>query len=190
MSQPPISSLDSNQLLIAEYNYIAQTAFQANEDRSRYLCFYLVSVGSLVAAILSAQSVALPALNWGFAVLFLTVAFAGLLTLLQLARLRLPWFSSMKAMNQIKEYYLIHATDLPHLAAAIAWRADDLPPILKIRSLSFLTALQVALLASINMGAALLWAGLALQRWWWFGAILSALAFCAIQLWLYRRMLL
>ena len=42
-------TLSPDEMLIAEYNYIAQTAFQANEDRSRVTSFYFVSVGSLVA---------------------------------------------------------------------------------------------------------------------------------------------
>ena len=46
--------LNPDEILKAEYNYIASTVFQANEDRSRVASFYLVSVGSLVAAILSA----------------------------------------------------------------------------------------------------------------------------------------
>ena len=47
--------LDSNEMLQQEFKYISQTAFQANEDRSRVTSFYFVSVGSLVAAIIGTQ---------------------------------------------------------------------------------------------------------------------------------------
>ena len=48
--------VEFNELLAAEYNYIAQTALQANEDRARFSVFYLIAVGSLVAAIFGALS--------------------------------------------------------------------------------------------------------------------------------------
>ncbi|MFN8460695.1 MAG: hypothetical protein U0X93_02825 [Anaerolineales bacterium] len=38
-----------------EYDYIAQTAAQANEDRARISSFYLIAVGSLIAAIFGTQ---------------------------------------------------------------------------------------------------------------------------------------
>ena len=47
--------LEPGEILLAEYGYIAQTAFQAGEDRARVTSFYLVSVGTLVAAFLSSQ---------------------------------------------------------------------------------------------------------------------------------------
>ena len=34
--------------MAAEFDYIAQTAIQANEDRARVSSFYMVAVGSLV----------------------------------------------------------------------------------------------------------------------------------------------
>ena len=43
--------LEPEEIIAAEYEYIAQTAFQAHEDRARVSTFYLVSVGSLFGAI-------------------------------------------------------------------------------------------------------------------------------------------
>jgi len=48
-------ALKPDDILTAEYEYIARTVFQANEDRSRVASFYFVSVGSIVAAILGTQ---------------------------------------------------------------------------------------------------------------------------------------
>jgi hypothetical protein len=47
--------VEFDELLAAEFNYIAQTAIQANEDRARVSSFYLIAVGSLVAAMFGAQ---------------------------------------------------------------------------------------------------------------------------------------
>jgi len=51
---PPIDEL-STEILAEEFEYIASTAGQANEDRARVASFYLVAVGSLVAALFSTQ---------------------------------------------------------------------------------------------------------------------------------------
>ena len=50
-SQP----IATDQFLTEEYEYIAQTAAQANEDRARVSSFYLIAVGSLIAAIFGTQ---------------------------------------------------------------------------------------------------------------------------------------
>ena len=54
-AKPGKLPVELDELLAAEYNYIAQTASQANEDRARVSSFYLVAVGSLVAGLLSTQ---------------------------------------------------------------------------------------------------------------------------------------
>ena len=45
----------SEELLETEFDYIARTAFQANEDRAHVSSFYLVAVGPMVAALFSTQ---------------------------------------------------------------------------------------------------------------------------------------
>ena len=47
--------VEFDELLAAEFDYIAQTAIQANEDRARVSSFYLIAVGSLVAALFGTQ---------------------------------------------------------------------------------------------------------------------------------------
>jgi hypothetical protein len=68
-------------LLKSELEYIIQTAFQANEVWPRVSSFYLVAVGSLVAALLSAQYVAqnmdAGLMARGFAILFLFLTVLG-----------------------------------------------------------------------------------------------------------------
>lgn len=185
------SQLHSHDLLIAEYNYIAQTAFQTNEDRARYVSFYVLSVGSLIAAIFSSQldPAANPSIHWGFAVLFLAVGGMGLLTVWQLVRLRLAWFESICAMNQIKQFYINQAPPAGGIATAFAWTNDKLPHRFKIQSISFMTAAQVAILAGINMGSSVMWIGFAQGRWWWAFSFLIGVTYTAALLLGYRYLL-
>src|SRR5512135_2559792 len=106
--------LKPDSILNAEFSYIVQTAFQANEDRARVTSFYLVSVGSFIAAILGTQLLAdpKPVVYWSFSALFLFLAVLAVMTILQLVRLRRAWYESILAMNQIKDFYTQNITRL------------------------------------------------------------------------------
>ena len=145
--------LDPNEILVAEFNYIASTAFQANEDRARVSNYYLMTAGAAVAAILGIKlEGAMPTVvYWGFAAVFGALAIIGLLTMLQLARLRSAWMASAKAMNEIKDYYMERC---PHaqLEEAFTWTNKSLPSPSKRGSVAFLLALSVVL---VDAGAAM-----------------------------------
>jgi hypothetical protein len=149
------SPLDPDEILKAEFDYIANSAFQANEDRSKAASFFLVSVGSLVAAIFGAQELStleeVPlTLYRVLAGLFLVLTILGCLTIAQLARLRLAWYDAAIAMNQVKRYY---SKNIKGLDEAFHWRADTLPEKFKAASISFYTVLEVALLSALTFGA-------------------------------------
>ena len=181
--------LDPNAILTAEFNYIAQTAFQANEDRARVTNFYLITLGGFVAAILGMrfESLLVPHVYWAFVALFTILAVASLLTLLQLVRLRQAWFASVSAMNHLKDYYARHVADA-QLEEAFAWKTRTLPARYKPWSVGYLLALQVALLGGAALGAALIFVGLIMGRWWWGPAFGVALLFFGFLLYLYRRL--
>ncbi len=147
-------------LLKAELDYITQTAFQANEDRARVSSFYLVAVGSLVAAVFSTQlldrSLDPALIAWAFSALFFVLTVLGTLTTLQLARLRAAWHDSMLAMNQLKDYWLRQSRD-KHLKEAFRWDAASLPQKYKTNSVSYFQALEVALLSGFTFGAGVFW---------------------------------
>ncbi|MEW6401026.1 MAG: hypothetical protein AB1649_04460 [Chloroflexota bacterium] len=148
------SSLDTKEILTAEFEYIASTANQANEDRARVSSFYLVAVGSVIAALFSAQylreSFDPITVDLLFGILFLILTALGTTTNLQLARLRVAWFESAIAMNHIKE----HVIKLdPKLKNAFKWRFTSLPLLYKMDSISFLQALEVALLSGLTFAA-------------------------------------
>ena len=142
--------LDKDEMLQAEFKYITQNAFQANEDRSRFSSYYFVTVGSFVAAVLGSptalnqKSVAL-----AFCVLFIVLTLMGSLTIAQLARLRAAWHESVQAMNQIKNFYIKNNTEIK---PAFKWLDKEVPPTDKPYSIANLIAMEVAMLSSLTTG--------------------------------------
>lgn len=157
---PPNPPSLANDLITAEHNYIAQTAFQANEDRARASQYFFVTFGTLIAALLSVQVPGMDSarLYTTFVIIFALLSGLGLITILELVRLRQAWLESVRAMNQIKEQLI--ARD-PALAAYFRWRMDTIPSAFKLRSFGFLQALSVALLSGLSLGAAVAFGALA-----------------------------
>jgi hypothetical protein len=149
---PSNPKLNSDEILIAEYNYIANTVFQANEDRSRVASFYFITVGSLVAAILGTlfSGDNLRGASLAFAGLFLILTLLGTLTLAQLARLRAAWHESAQAMNTIKDFYIKHYKEIE---PAFKWRLKTLPPTDKRFSIANLMAVEVTMLSAVTSAA-------------------------------------
>jgi hypothetical protein len=186
--------LELDDLLVAEYNYIADTASQANEDRARVASFYLIAVGSLVAALFSTQFIGPDfdggAMNLLFSGLFFTLTLLGTTTVVQLARLRSAWYESMLAMDQIKEYVISKDKGL---AKAFRWRNKTLPPLYKVNSISYQQAFEVAILSGLMFGASVyfLQKGVAYTDPvinWIITCGIGILAF-ASQLYIYKRIL-
>ncbi len=179
-------------ILVAEYEYIAQTAFQANEDRARVTTFYLVSVGSLFGAFFGVQNI--ESVNtfayMALAGLFLFLSAFGLLTLLQLARLRKAWFSSTSAMNHIKEF-ISERND--GFEKAFLWNNKSLPDLYKKESVAYLMALQVSMLGAITFGTMIFYARLAFNQnlemtpSLFIATVLGGLIFLKLQMNLYRK---
>ncbi|MGE5252242.1 MAG: hypothetical protein ACM3QS_18720 [Bacteroidota bacterium] len=167
--------LNPDDLLKAEYEYIARTAFQANEDRARVTSFFFVSAGSLVAAILGTQLAeeTLHRVSIAFSLLFVAMTGLGALTLAQLARLRAAWHESVEAMNQMKDFYLAHH---PEIAPAFKWRGATIPPTDKRYSIANLIAVEVAMLSALTSAAAVYFLLLAVSDIRWWGWLLAAMA--------------
>jgi hypothetical protein len=181
--------LSADEILTAEFEYLAQSAFQANEDRARVTNFYLVAVGSLIAAVVSIQFERLPIqeIYWGFTIVFLALSAVSVLTILQLARLRRAWHGAAEAMNQIKAFY---AGQLD-IHQAFAWNAENLPSKYKPGSVSHTLAVEVALLGAATAAATILFGKLGLgltANLWVFSGAGYVVAF-ALLTWIYRRAL-
>ncbi len=186
----PQPQLSPDGLLSAEYTYIAQTAFQAHEDRARVITFYLVNLGGFVAALYSSQNpgTVQDEVLGLFGGLFLVLSITGMLTILQLIRLRQAWFDSVAAMSQIKEYYRARLPELK-LEQAFLWRKSTAPAHYKPWSISFLLALQVALLSGVSLGASVYYFGLLARYVLWLGALIVGAVYVGVQMGLYARLL-
>jgi len=197
-SSPGNSKLDdplpfnASEILIAEYQYAAQSAFQAHEDRARVSSYYLVSAGTAVAAILGVQREdVMPSLSIGFAAIFAVLFFVGILTLLQMIRLRQAWYESAHAMNRLKEYF-VNIYREAEIARAFAWTRQTLPPRSKTWSVAFLLALSVMLIDACAAGGSIIFYGYGtygddvLYRNW---AIAVAVFLLIAQIIIYRHLL-
>ena len=187
--------VEFDELLAAEFDYIAQTAIQANEDRARVSSFYLIAVGSLVAALFGTQYVdpqlfSTRDVNLMFSGLFVLLTLLGGSTVMQLARLRAAWYESALAMNQLKDFMMSQNTTL---VQAFRWKTSTLPSKYKRDSVSYYQAVEVAMISGLMFGAAIFF----LLRAFFFSNnvfhwILSALIGAVtiyLQLVLYRRAL-
>ena len=183
--------LNVDEILKAEYEYIATTIFQANEDRSRVASFYFLSVGSLVAAILSAIFSVndLKNVSLAFFGLFVVLTILGAVTLAQLARLRAAWHESVEAMNEIKDFYIKHNKEIE---PAFKWRLKTLPPTDKPFSIANLMAVEVSLLSAITSVASVyfLLTALGSIAWWGWMLLLVTLVVGFFALWAWYKYLL
>jgi hypothetical protein len=156
MANDEPNTVELDELLAAEFDYIAQTAIQANEDRARVSSFYLIAVGSLVAAMFGTQffdpNFYSRTINLMFSALFVLLTLLGISTILQLARLRVAWYESMLAMNQLKDYMM---NEHKSLVKAFRWKTSTLPPKYKTNSVSYYQAVEVALIGGLMFGAAM-----------------------------------
>jgi len=178
-------------ILIAEYEYIASTAHDANEDRSRVASFYFVSVGSIVAAILGTQFAKdnLKSVSVAFSILFFVLTLLGTLTIAQLARLRAAWHESIEALNQIKDFYI---KKFPETEPAFKWRIRTIPPTDKPYSIANLIALEVALLGALTTAAAFYFILFALGEVTLLSWVIITISFsagAAFQWWWYKHLL-
>jgi hypothetical protein len=185
--------LDFDELLAAEYDYIAQTAIQAHEDRARVSSFYLIAVGSLLAAMFGTQifdpGFYSQTINLMFAGLFTLLTLLGTSSILQLARLRAAWYESALAMNQIKDFMV---SENKELLNAFRWKTDTLPPKYKPNSVSYYQAFEVAVIGGLMSGAAIFFLQQAFFRIGFLNWIVSAIAGLSIiylQLHFYKRSL-
>jgi hypothetical protein len=185
--------VELDELLASEFDYIAQTASQANEDRARVSSFYLIAVGSLVAALFSTQlfdpDKFTQTVKIMFSGLFVLLTLLGASTVLQLARLRAAWYESMMAMNQLKDFAM---SQNPELTKAFRWKTNTLPPKYKKGSVSYYQAFEVALIGGLMFGAAAFFfqqAFFSLGIIHWLISIIAGIMSIYLQLVIYKRAL-
>jgi len=185
--------IELDELLAAEYDYIAQTATQAYEDRARVSSFYMIAVGSLVAALFGTQLFEADkftlAVKIMFSCLFVLLTLLGTFTVIQLARLRAAWYESMLAMNQIKDFA---TSQNPELTKAFRWKTSTVPSKYKKNSVSYIQAIEVSLISGLMLGAAVFFlqqACVTIDIPHWIIAILAGIVTIFFQLAIYKRSL-
>ncbi len=157
-------------ILKLEFEHAHDVSAQLQTDRRRIVEFQLLLGGGLtVAALVLAQIDAnrVPtvsdigsAIGPGahmpgvvFAMIFWAIGLTGMFTLVRLIQLRRAALDSMRSMNRIKEFYVLR---YPQLGDALAWRANTVPPLIRVGSISFNQTLLVALVNSLAIGAGLM----------------------------------
>ena len=193
MKEKQSSIVELDELLAAEFSYIAQTATQAFEDRSRVSSFYMIAVGSLIATLFGTQFFDAGELTQNiklmFSGVFLLLTLLGLSTVLQLARLRSAWYESMMAMNQIKDFAM---KQNPELAEAFRWKTSTLPAKYKSGSVSSNQALEVSLIGGLMFGATthfLQYAYFPINILTWIVSFMMGILAVAAQMAFYKRLL-
>jgi hypothetical protein len=180
--------LDPNEILSREFEYAAQTAFQAHEDRVRVFNYYLATAGTLVATVVVVDLTNSTNLLAVFSLLFAGLALLGFGSFLQLIKLRLAWTDSVRAMCQIKEYYIRMCDEL-ELTGAFRWKMETIPSVGKKWTVAFLMGLTTALLSSAcACGAVLLWGLAATGSPWSIQGALAGLSSLAAQLAVWLRL--
>jgi F0F1-type ATP synthase assembly protein I len=193
MSNKEPLPVEFDELLASEFDYIAQTAIQAHEDRARVSSFYLIAVGSLVAAMFGTQffdpNSPSQTVNLMFSGLFALLTLLGTSTVMQLARLRAAWYESALAMNKLKDYMM---SEDKRLVKAFRWQTSTLPSKYKKDSISYYQAFEVALISGLMFGAAIFF----LQRAFfpigplqWIVTALAGVVSIYLQLLIYKRTL-
>ena len=185
--------VELDELLAAEFNYIAQTATQANEDRARVSSFYLIAVGSLIAALLGTQlfdpETFTSTVKLIFCGVFALLTLLGASTVMQLAQLRSAWYESARAMNQIKDFAIMQS---PELANAFRWQTSTIPDKYKKGSVSYYQALEVSMIGGLMFGAAMFFLQQAIELdillIWVISILLGGFA-VYLQMALYKRLL-
>ena len=188
-------NISADEILTAEFAYIAHTASQANDDRSSVVSFFIIAVGSPLAAFFSTGVIDSPPETFYalFTGLFLILSVLGTTTILQLARLRGAWYESMLAMNHMKEFLVNNSSS--DISGAFRWTLNTAPARFKLNSVSFYQALEVAILAGLLFGAFVyflmrsLWLNNPNEFRIWLVSALFAVVFAISQIFLYRRLL-
>jgi len=150
-SSPPTRPLEAKDILGWEFDYAKTTATQAMQDRHTMVNFYLLVVGVVASAVVALLGkdfrLHVSAGTW----LLWLLCGIGWLYFLKLIRLRQAWHDSLRAMNQIKEFYIQHVDKLnPEvLRTAFRWQSHTLPGPDQPWTVFFYSGMLIALLDSV-----------------------------------------
>lgn len=181
------SDLKAEEILELEFEYARETAGQAQNDRTTIVNLYLLLVGGVGSLVLGLPQIlsdnrvpaTTPISSNAYVLLFTLLGITGFFMLMKLVRLRQAWFESVRAMNQIKKFYLQR---FPDLDGAFLWKAETIPAPGKPWTITFNLSVLVMLLDSTAMAIAIHMTGLRLPIADYALDIFAALIFFAWQM--------
>lgn len=156
-------------LLLEEFNYAGNSAYQAMEDRARMFNLYLVLVGVLVSVLVGVYQLSSSSLKTFTQpltiVLLALAAILGLVFFVKLIRLRQAHQDSILTMSVIKEYYIARfQANNPNIGEVLRWRMKDIKAGERLGSVTFLVCFAVAFLDSLALATAAALAYLVVAR--------------------------
>ncbi len=146
-------TLELQEILLEEFEYIKETAAQAMNDRHTMVNYFLLSAGVVLAGIgvmvskeggseFRYRYEAIVALS----LLFNTV---GWVYFMQVVRLRQAWCESARAMNHLKQFFAKHCEYPPEVAkSAFRWNIESIPMAAKKMTVFYFSALLISLLSA------------------------------------------
>lgn len=151
-------ALDIDSMLLEEFNYAGNTAYQCMEDRARLFNLYLLVVGILGSALGAVYQLG-GGLSTGteviFAIMLLAAGISGIAFFMQIISLRQAYREALIALNVVKEYYIKQARDsFPDIEDAFRWRLRTVPAGERFGSVTFLICSTIAFLGSLCLAGA------------------------------------
>ncbi|MFQ5854617.1 MAG: hypothetical protein ACE5LU_03085 [Anaerolineae bacterium] len=183
--------LDPDLIFEVEFEYAHATAGEAMKDRHTMVNFYLLVVGLVASGVIAVLGRDTDLPKAAATLLLWLVCAVGWLYFLKIIRLRQAWHDSAQAMNQIKEFYIQHASGFEDggLRSAFRWQAHTLPAPDKPWTVFFYSAVLIGFLDSVAYvaGGMLMDLDAALSLPLLVGGllVLFGLAFFAFHVWLY-----
>ncbi|MBI5029866.1 MAG: hypothetical protein HZB51_05015 [Chloroflexi bacterium] len=175
--------LNPEKILGHEFEYAQATAEQAQDDRTAIMNLYLLlvgGVGSILVGLGQSNAVNLP--REVYVIVFALLGVIGFFILFKLIRLRQAWYDSVKAMNQIKEFYI---AQYPELEKAFRWRSKTIPAPNKVWTITFGLSVLVMIIDSVSFGVAMYFFSGWLPYSEYVVSVFAALIFFLWQIWFY-----
>jgi hypothetical protein len=151
-------SLKAENMLLAEFNYVSLTAYQAMEDRARITSFYYLLLGVLasgLAAIYQFGNGAHAIPQFIVVTLLLVATIVSVTFFITIIRLRQAYRESVLCMNVIKEFYIQQfKQQMPAIEHAFRWRLRTIPLGERIGSVTFMFGYLNALIGSLCLAGA------------------------------------
>lgn len=135
------STLSEEKILELEFTYAQETSIKAQEDRLTVVNFFLGLFGGTTTLALGLYSSEY--LRFIIPFILILLCIIGYIFIIKLVRLRQAWVSSIEVMTQIKSYY---KSEFKNLESVLLWSDKSIPKPQKFKTLSYLSAIVIALL--------------------------------------------